>query len=201
MAAGVIGAFCALSVIPGTGSADTVDYSRRTIDCNSGISDPVGALFEGSAAGVSNVASQIRRRDHGNWPFESGTGTQGMYVHDNDSPGHFCRANEDAPTQGGTTKSHIRLWKSNAPNVPIKTAGTPHREDLVSCGHAVISNQETGGESGFDIARRDLRDEFRQAGHVASDVYVGNTQAIQQCDGEYASSNGNRAIITISHVH
>ena len=68
------------------------------------------------------------------------------------------------------------------------TIGDAHHEDLTYCGHAVDANGSTG--SGFDQGRRELRIQMENGGHGWYSEFWGNTQNFQQCDGDYASSDG-----------
>ncbi|MEJ7569171.1 MAG: hypothetical protein WKF41_13000 [Gaiellaceae bacterium] len=68
------------------------------------------------------------------------------------------------------------------------TIGDAHHEDLTYCGHAVDANGANG--SGFDQGRQNLRINLENGGHSWRSEFWGNTQNFQQCDGDYASSDG-----------
>ena len=82
-----------------------------------------------------------------------------------------------------------------------------HHEDLVLCGglpkHAVDANNESGG-SGFNQGRANLTNNvFGGSSHMSGSYtsWFGNTQLFRQCDGGYASSDGNVRMLPLHQVN
>lgn len=65
--------------------------------------------------------------------------------------------------------------------------GTPHKEDILTCGHAVEVTEN--GLSGFDEGRQELAKEMAKVYYTYQKV-VGNTRVKEQCNLELANSNG-----------
>jgi hypothetical protein len=152
--------------------------------------DPVNFVFYDNAYGGRTV-NQIQY--HACWTNTSGS-TQYFYSHDTCSVMDAQRASGC----GACSRYHIRLNNIHYDtDVGYTAVGDAHHEDFVwYCGHAVDSNGSNG--SGFDQGRRALRTAFSNAGHSWSSVYWGNTQNFQQCDGDYAASDG---WVVWMHVH
>jgi hypothetical protein len=123
-------------------------------------------------------------RAHAAWNDTSGSS---QYFFDHGT----CSAMTAQRASSGTFSSrfHIRLhpihWDAT---LRWTTIGDAHHEDLTYCGHAVDSNGASG--SGFDQGRRELRMRLESGGHGWYSEFWGNTQNFQQCDGDYAGSDG-----------
>lgn len=127
---------------------------------------------------INNIQS------HAGWGDNGGSG-QYFFDHGN------CYSMIDQRASGGTasTRFHIRLHPIHSdPSLGWTTIGDAHHEDLTYCGHAVDSNGANG--SGFDQGRRELRILLENGGHGWYSEWWGNTQNFQQCDNDYASSDG-----------
>jgi hypothetical protein len=178
-------------------------YSKAT--CPRGASDPLGVQFYGPRSGTPNTADQIAF--HVGWSATDGwfQSFQRLWFYFPQQGENYCDVNDtERASQFGYKNSrfHIRLW--HIPGDPLGTLGTPHHEDwIASCGshgnHAVDENSSRLG-SGFDRGRRALVGHFEDAGHKVVHKNWGNTRNFKQCDGEWAGSNGNGAVIRIGHT-
>ena len=207
----------------GVGEGPAGDYDFPSDDCTGNHTDPVGVLFVGKRAGVTNVQWHIEL--HNRW--DSGIG---------DFPNHslFVRAKNggleckemdtaNANADDASDRMHVRLWHIPASESPeVMTVGTPHHEDFVvgnGCNkHAVDPNGSVGPEhgpnaSGFDWARHELQFYFSHpnswhpshfpqhygGSHHVEKEYWGNSASFTQCTSATAASNGVGAIIWINH--
>lgn len=70
--------------------------------------------------------------------------------------------------------------------------GTPHRDELIWCGHAVPSN-------GFNDGRTQIVNMLSPSPHhtYSHNEYWGNTDPMTQCNGQTAQSNGYVAWISV----
>jgi hypothetical protein len=132
---------------------------------------------------------------HAGWYDQGGSG-QYFVDHGNCYFMHTQRA------QSGVASSrfHIRFRGQHSDTLwGWTTTGDAHHEDLVfgfsGCwdnggwgGHAVDANGPNG--SGFDQGRRELRTRIEAGGHSWFSQQWGNTQNFQQCDGDWARSDG-----------
>jgi len=201
-------------------------YSFGSTACSTGDhSDPIGAVFVGSHAGVSNTADMISK--HVGWGYSGqGTGDQGAFVWFHGG-GFRCRANDEGMATADSfpkpqSRYHARLWLSWYPSGRPKTVATPHYEQFRYCSywtqspgyppayhhtwnHIVLSNEDgPGGDSGFDLARHHLRAGFEAAGHRTENHFEGNTLIHHQdCDGKdnAARSDGYQVTIYENHTH
>jgi hypothetical protein len=111
----------------------------------------------------------------------------------------------------------------------LKTVGTPHHEDLVAnnswlpfglgdneceveyvgvdwkiAGHAVdeggIKQNDDENGSGFDWGRERLGEQFKKHDYEVIPENWGNTEEFQQCDGDWAGSNGRGLSIWVKHA-
>jgi hypothetical protein len=194
-------------------------YSYGNSNCSGEPTDPIGIIFAGTHAGVSNTTSEIAK--HAGWTHGGqGDGDQWAQVWFHGG-GFRCRAADDGMADRGEvppkSRYHARLWLSWYPSGRPKTVATPHYEQFRECSyttpgpggipiphyqkpnHIVISNlQGPGGDSGYDMARHKLRLAFEAAGHRTETHFEGNTHVhIQHCDGEDnpAWSHGNQVVI------
>jgi hypothetical protein len=131
---------------------------------------------------------------HARW-FDSGGSTQYFVDHSSCHPMHVQRASGCT----ACSRFHIRLRGQHSDvSLGWTSTGDAHHEDLVwYCGHAVDSNGPSG--SGFDQGRREVRIRVGDAsGHSWHTENWGNTQNFQQCDGDWARSDG---IVTFINLH
>lgn len=105
-----------------------------------------------------------------------------------------------------SSRYHIRIrGQHDDPSWGWTATGDAHYEDIVypECGffpgHAVRENGPTG--SGFDWGRNQLAVSMGSAGHYYYYAWAGSTQNFRQCDGQYARSDGNAAMIQLHQVN
>lgn len=131
---------------------------------------------------------------HAGWTNGSGS-TQYFVDHGNCYSQHTQRASGC----GVCGRFHIRLRGQHSDaTLGWTSTGDAHHEDWIwYCGHAVDSNGSNG--SGFDQGRREVRIRVGDAaGHSWHTENWGNTQNFQQCDGDWARSDG---IVTFISLH
>ena len=154
--------------------------------------DPIGIVFEDYA--WNRAMNHVEA--HTAWDVNNGT-ISTMYFggHGECGPMHAQRAN------GGLleTRYHLRAWRTphDGDVVGQTVTSTPHFEDFTSDGdcnparHATRED-DANNVSGYDIARRRLGDRLADFTHHSNwrAANWGNTRGIEQCDGEFPSSNG-----------
>lgn len=206
LAMGLIGAQGAAAI----GIGPSGFYSFGDAGCaQESRSDPVGVLFEGTQASALNAANQVD--EHAGWSHDTEiSSNQWLWVlvgeeKYNCRETNYERASE--PDWKTANRFHVRLWYVPASDKEKRrTVGTPHHEDWVewpACGpfpgnHAVDSNGSEG--SGFDQGRHELKAEFLAAEHSVTSYNWGNTKNFQQCDGDYAGSDGYVITISLNHA-
>jgi hypothetical protein len=151
--------------------------------------DPINIVFWDWGTS-DRVVSQIQ--SHASWL--NGSGSSQTFI---DHGACFEMGAQRASSGTASTRFHVRLHPIHLDDsLRWTTVGDAHHEDFVwYCGHAVDSNGSSG--SGFDQGRRQLRILFESAGHSWSSRFWGNTQNFQQCDGDYASSDGYTVFIRL----
>jgi len=207
----------------GTSNAQAADIPRYVgsgsydfagAGCNSNDhTDPVGVLFRGKWAGVTNVVKHIER--HTIWDSDEDSGPWNWGDHYlrvlNSSGTYECKENSSQKAdaeEGPWSRNHVRLWfiPATGGTNEIKTVGTPHHDRFTSCGHAVDEEiywdygDGPHWESGFDSARTLLKKKFTEAGHMVKTDDWGNTAPMVQCTGEKAASNGQGVIISVNQL-
>ena len=166
-------------------------FSKGSSNCSGGVTDPVGVLFRGRHASAGNTRNEIKF--HSDWNYDVHK-EQHLYVNTGGSNWECREADQSVANKSDFPPSgryHTRLWFVPATNGTgdLWTVGTPHHEDLTSCGHAVDENGPEG--SGFDKGRRSLRAWFETSRHkVETGEKWGNTESVEQCDGGLAGSDG-----------
>jgi hypothetical protein len=156
--------------------------------------DPINVVFT-TWGTWGRAVSQIE--SHVGWTDTSGT-TQAFLDHGACHEMHAQRASASG------TRFHVRMRGQHPDETLGWTAtGDAHHEDLVvfpvPCGHAVDSNGPSG--SGFDQGRDELESRFAAGGHPTERVWWGNTQSFEQCDGDYASSDGWTVYVELHRVN
>jgi hypothetical protein len=186
----------ALDVAPALGHFDVTDrYTHRSCPASvANRSDPVNVVLT-TWGTWGRAGSQIVA--HAGWTATSGS-TQSFVDHGG------CFAMHTQRASGTGSRFHVRLrGQHQDPTLGWVAAASAHHEDLVlfplPCGHAVDSNG--AGGSGFDQGRDELERRLVAAGHVSSRVWWGNTQSFKQCDGDYASSDGWTAFVSLHQVN
>lgn len=184
-------------------------YTRAEGDCGSDVGiDPVNIVFQGSNAWANDVARNVNV--HGNMPDSSGS-TQSLLV--TSSTGPQCRSMDFQRATGADDRTHIRLWRapttSGASKLVPASAHYERRTGRYEPGcfgtHAVSPVDYTLpydlNPSGFDVGRRYVVGRFQDAGHAAEGKLWGNKQAMKQCDGGWAASDGVGVVIQNDHRH
>lgn len=168
-------------------------YTGSGSSCGGAV-DPINLVWKGTNAWADDVARNIEV--HAGWTDTSGS-TQSIHV----PSGGGCRSMDRQRASAGSTSTryHIRLWRVTGTDGADKLViGDAHHEDFVwYCGHAVDSNGSNG--SGFDQGRRRLVDAFST--HYEEGNWWGNTRNFQQCDGDWAGSDGIGVKIGNDHRH
>jgi hypothetical protein len=156
--------------------------------------DPVNVVFL-SWGTWGRAVSQIEA--HAGWADSSGS-SQAFLDHGG------CYAMHDQRASGAGTRFHVRV-RGQHPDAELgwTATGDAHHEDLVvfpaPCGHAVDSDGPGG--SGFDQGRDELGARFAGAGHATYELWWGNTQSFEQCDGDYAGSDGWTLFVELHQVN
>src|SRR6476620_6048729 len=192
-------------------------YAFGDSSCSEGSrSDPIGVLFRGKSASAHNVAEQVKI--HPDWNYDVQK-NQYLWVLQNGGTYDCREANEsvaESPDSLPTSRYHVRLWFIPAPkgSLELKTIGTPHHEDWVAFNpannhcegavgvgsHAVDKGGVGQGlESGFDRGRHKLKSSFEASGHPITSENWGNTKEFEQCDKDWAGSDGWGLNIWIIH--
>lgn len=200
--AGFVLSITALALMLPSGSEAHFDTGHYTHDdCPASDSDRIDPInFYFSEWGtLERVTDNIGF--HIGWDNQSGS-PQSFVDHGNCSEMSAQRASDC----GTCTRFHIRLhpihWDDG---LGWTTVGDAHHEDWVfdpecnpplGAGHAVDANGPSG--SGFDQGRFELFFWFDgQPGHSGLYVWWGNTQNFQQCDDDYAGSDGATIRMTV----
>ena len=179
------------------------EYAFGNGDCSGGASDPIGVLFRGKRAGVSNVARETEA--YTGWEWAENPNKQGVKV--NTGGEYKCRETDAARASQTDVlplnRNHVRFIPATFGTSDLKTVGTPHHEDFVvhnplggdhcqqefiNGNHAVDSNGKEG--SGFDVGRQRLKRAFRDYDHKVEPEKWGNTESFEQCDEDFAASDG-----------
>jgi hypothetical protein len=172
----------------GSGGFDASYYSYGDPDCTQR-SDPVTVVFYGDAT-VESAMEHVEH--HTDWSAPTPFGATQYF-----SSNGYCGIQEDERAENiVTSRYHIRGAQTAAtdPELGTTTLGTAHFEDLVTCDgeprHAIRENGPDG--SGFDWGRNEIYGAFSElySDHYPYLQYKGNTASIQQCDLQWASSNG-----------
>jgi hypothetical protein len=157
-------------------------YSRTDSSCNQW-SDPVTAVFYGNGD-PARVINHIVH--HTGWNFAGGSA---QYFIDHG----VCENLSDQRSSGAifSTRNHVRIFYTADwdPGFGFTSSATPHFEDI-TCGGTNHAVRETvNGWSGFDEGRAQLYN-WMSPGHYTWTENWGNTAWMQQCDGQFAYSNG-----------
>jgi hypothetical protein len=201
--------FASAQSASGIGIGEAGFYSFGSSGCPSNDhTDPIGVVFEGTQASAKISAEQIT--EHVGWEHSvTSSSNQWLWVNTGEAK-YGCRetnyqraSEDDVPPH---TRFHVRLWYVPASNQENRrTVGTPHHEDFVELpqcpplgGHAVDSNGPNG--SGFDQGRHELKKGFVAAGHKVVSEEWGNSANFQQCDGDFAGSDGWGIRISLNHA-
>ena len=200
----------------GNGPADF--YSRNGSNCGGSAIDPVGVMFRGKRAGLTNVMRLLDLGAYTGWGHTENEDPQGLLV--KEGKGEYeCRQTDESAAEapeGPNSRFHVRLWKIPATigTSQLKTVGTPHHEDwrwsfeATGCtgvtyagSHAVDQGGiENGDYSGFDRGRGEIKRAFARNGHKVEVEQWGNTALMEQCDGEDAGSHGWGVMIWINRA-
>lgn len=148
---------------------------------------------------LGRAESQVQT--HAGWSNTSG-GTQYFSDHGNCYSQHTQRASGC----GACGRYHIRIrGQHEDASLGWTATGAAHHEDWVlTCnygagGHAVDANGPNG--SGFDQGRAQLSNAMSIGGHSYYYSWWGNTQNFQQCDNDYAGSDGVTSFIQLHQTN
>jgi hypothetical protein len=165
--------------------------------------DPVTTIFWRGAT-IGRVRNHVHRHTAMGATFFDG------------SPQYFfrngaCSSHDESSADASFVKTRYHIRSEQLPvvhrNWGYVSIGTPHFEDIQICKHAVRETTATG--SGFDWGRSYMIDQMVRSwdtrpwgGELARPhswrvIYAGNTARMEQCDTQYAWSNGNVAWIRI----
>jgi hypothetical protein len=137
------------------------NYSFGAGECGTNIdkADPVGVIFRGRRAGVSNVQGYLKTENHTDWDWEfldEQFGKQALNVRTG-SGTYTCHTTDGSNAEHEITSSryHVRLWNIPAPGGPageVKTVGTPHHEDFIKhAGWGPISTPDHCNSIPFEV--------------------------------------------------
>ncbi len=170
--------------------ADWLNYTWEdgTPECLYAV-DPVTTAFYGAG-------DSFRTFNHIEWHTGWGAPVGGITEEPQDFFTHGSCVNysgERANDVSANSRFHIRLRQTlhEDPELGTVSVGSPHWEDVESCGlpkHAV--HQTVNGWSGYDEGRYRLYLDLGGA-HYTYTTFRGNTIDFEQCDGGWAGSNGN----------
>jgi hypothetical protein len=165
-------------------SAGHYTYSGSCTEANR--VDPVTVVLYGSATGA-RVLNHVQH--HGGWTHQSGS-PQNFLTHGQCYAMSGQRANDD----GLSSRWHVRVRTTYHGDDTWGTTamGSPHRDELVWCIHAVPPN-------GFNAGRTQIVNMLSPSPHhtYSHNAYWGNTQSMKQCTGSTAASNGYVAWISM----
>jgi hypothetical protein len=153
------------------------------------------------------------------WHFTENDHRQALEVHEPNGQyecGLTNAQNAEASEIEPASRFHIRLWyvPASAGSGEAETVGTPHHEDWVAhnpfnnhCSGALgVGNHAVdeggvnqGKESGFDQGRHRLRESFEVGGHKIETEMWGNTVEFEQCDEDFAGSDGHGITIWVNN--
>lgn len=174
-------------------------YSYKESSCAS-YSDAITMIFYGFAT-LDRSLNHVQ--SHASWE-EPTFGGGNQYFLSHGVCGNF--EGERGSCCVTTNRWHIRARRTEEddPMLGMTTASTPHHEDVILQGtepdvcHAIDKGSaESGINSGFDQGRDELIGKFGGSNHSYYLMYKGNTQTIQQCDDDYAGSNGWVAFVYV----
>jgi len=156
-------------------------YSYGSSSCGV-VKDPLNFLYE-MRLGLVNDALAVTQGSPLNWSADAPASDQWMY---NSDPGYGCERNYYNRASGSTSpRYHTRLYQGSWVNSTIQysTASPMHHDVYALC-------MPPDKADSFNAGRDYAKSKFESAGYVLVHTYLGNTAAIQQCDGTYVASDG-----------
>jgi hypothetical protein len=172
-------------VVAPTGGAhfSSSEYSYPSSSC-SGAVDPVTLVLYGDNANDDRAQSLVQR--------ETGWGG------DQDNAGQYAGSHGLCTPMDGQSfdncavcnRKHVRYNQTHHRDGlgRLETVGTPHEERITTCGHVTFS---------YLSARNAILFAMDPPFTDNTVHYDGNTAALRQCDGSYASSDGYSQWINI----
>lgn len=157
-------------------------YTYASSSC-SGTKDPLNFFYEGN---VGHIASALALTQGSplNWSATYPATDQWFY-NTGESPGDQCTVNwYNRMSSSLSPRYHTRMDQgTSVPGIGLTTASPMHHDVYSWCGDVANS---------FNSARDHAHDLFVAAnyGNYLIRSYIGNTQAMQQCDGSYTASDG-----------
>lgn len=180
--------FVAFAMSASSASADfnSGSYSHSSGACNSSV-DPISLVLYGPGAYYSLARAKMEsvlNVYRGPW---SGDDSASQYANSHG----FCTPmdGESYDSCDFCNRNHVRLNQTHHKDLKgrYETVGTPHYDQLVSCGHRAQSYVYTRG---YIVGGMSYR-------YGVSYQTWGNTQPQRQCDGSYVASDGQVAWVNI----
>lgn len=184
-------------------------YTYSSSNCGGGTEvDPINVIFVGENAASIHVAFEAERDDHGGWKYSHGD-TQYFKDHDGCEAMDFQRSSEGSLSL--SDQWHMRFKQGvdggiadQDPKWGLYVLAAAHHDQRVVCGfgfdHAVDGNLNNP-PGGFNMAKNEL---VLQWVANANDTHLhvdtldwDNTQAMLQCNGEIAWSDGYVMLVSM----
>jgi len=180
-------------------------YTKGTNCADKKQVDPINVVFYGRDATAGRTDAFVDK--YMGWGDATDSGTQGFLT-------PRCRLAVHQRADGSTreTRNHVRLRQRERRKGARRhfTVGDAHHEDLSGrgpfngCGirgkHAVSEGsvrEPSSNGSGFDQGRELMANRWEARGRRVTKPFKGNTHAFEQCDGDFAGSDGRVAYMTI----
>ncbi|MEX2227225.1 MAG: hypothetical protein WEB52_12340 [Dehalococcoidia bacterium] len=183
-----------------------VPYTFNSPNCSdsSQYVDPINVIYaeNGSWPSVESHAGQ-----HGGWNSHDGS-EQWFQELDNCYPMHGQSASGPNWQFPGRFHMRYRQGSNSIAGYGIISVADAHHEDLGQCiimgievpAHVVDHNSDNAGESGFDMGKEDIIQNWGVGGtgHTPRDyIYLRNIMLMKQCDQAYSWGDGYAVIVPI----
>jgi len=174
------------------GHFDSGEYTHASCAGTEGSRrDPVNVVFWNWGT-IDRSVAQVQ--SHTGWTIIDGSF---QYFFDHST----CYGMANQRASGYNSRFHLRFHPIHHDDGLgwTTTADVHHEDDIWYCGHAVDSNGPNG--SGFDQGRREVRIRMENAGHGWWSEDWDNQQNFEQCDGDYARSDGYVVFINMHQIN